>query len=80
MYIYIWPHFFHCLWTDLNGSPRMRDEVEIRQFHVYRHKNTVTVVLWKLSLRNARHSLVSLRSLSDIGEICVSFGLSFIQI
>lgn len=58
----------------------MKDKVEIKQFYVYRHKNTITVVLWKLSLRNARHLLVSLRNLSDIGEIRVSFGLSVTQI
>lgn len=34
VYIWKWPHFFHYLWTDLNGSPRIKDELEIRQFDI----------------------------------------------
>lgn len=73
-------HFFHNLWADLNRTPRIKDGVEMRHFHIYWHKNKITEDLWKLSLRKSRHLLVSYRNLWDVGEICVRFGLSFIQI
>lgn len=67
-YILKWPHFFRCLWTDRNGSPRLKDEVEIRRAHIYRHENTVTVDLWKLSLRNMQGPYEFLSETSQMWE------------